>query len=403
VKLKLIDGVGQVIQDGPFDLIVDSQGGDDLPARVNALFALLRYQGLYIAEHVESCALQSKDPNTPGAHGSQSCAGWWRHLVGMLNRPVGAGRTTTAQCEKTRGCDLQIESLHVWKGVVALRKGSVHPYWDQKLSLWFPPHPFAKADLMDHRPFQAADHRDDGCWRHRRQFLRLCEQRYADKGVLHGYWRGYGVLLERFRRVRGLRVAELGLSQGKSLRLWADFFSNDAIFHMSDTTSTNFDAVRRSLDRQVQGRVHMHSANLTIGKGAWMHPEFDWNGTVRGIASMRGEAEKSGGFHLIVDDAGHSPLQNLMFFHELIGVVLPGGYYVCEDLGAGGFGTIARREMTRPTLPQAIRRTPTPIGMFVNVTRTIAGKGSDSVCGGCDAGLVSAHWWLETVLFERGA
>jgi len=411
VKLKPTDGALPAEYNSRFDLLVDSQGGDDLPARVHARFSLLRYQGLYIAEHVESCASQRQDPETLRAGDTRSCAAWWTHLVELLNRPNCAGqRLGKTACTKFWDCDLQIESLHVWNGVVALRKGSVHPHWDQNLSQWFTRdvsssltwYVLMMHGIEKHTPFLAADERDDRCWRYRRQFYNLCAKHGADKGLVHGYWRGYGVLLERFRRVRGFRLAEFGLALGNSLRVWADYFGDDAVFHTNDVVSNHFDVIMKTLSSRAQRRVYMHSVEMNPGNMAWAHVDYDWNATTRGIASMRDEVERAGGFHVVVDDAGHSALQNFMFFHELVGTVLPGGYYICEDLAAGGFRKLAPHNLARPGLPQAIRRTRSPIDMFVAVTQTIAGGKTISACDGCEAGLVSAHWWLESVFFERG-
>jgi len=117
---------------------------------------------------------------------------------------------------------------------------------------------------------------------------------------------------------------------------------------------------------------------------------------------MLDPVNRGGGFDIIVDDAGHSPLQNFMFFYNLVTTVRPGGYYVCEDLAAGAFRTLEAHDRDRPSLPEAIRRATTPIDMFTDVTGILAGGSSDSVCDGCEASLAAVHWMHETVIFERG-
>jgi len=70
---------------------------------------------------------------------------------------------------------------------------------------------------------------------------------------------------------------------------------------------------------------------------------------------MLDPVNRGGGFDIIVDDAGHSPLQNFMFFYNLVTTVRPGGYYV------RGFGRwrVQNTGSARPGQAELARNHPT--------------------------------------------
>jgi len=116
--------------------------------------------------------------------------------------------------------------------------------------------------VSSHKQLQPTDERSDGCWQGRAAFLDMCLRHQADKGAIHGYWRLYGLLFERLRKFEGLRLAEFGLANGASLRVWADFFNADATFYMNDLNCDRCDSIMQGLSSQLQKRVYMHHLGM---------------------------------------------------------------------------------------------------------------------------------------------
>eukprot|EP01065_Artemidia_motanka_P001607 TRINITY_DN10739_c0_g1_i3.p1 TRINITY_DN10739_c0_g1~~TRINITY_DN10739_c0_g1_i3.p1 ORF type:complete len:1120 (+),score=211.36 TRINITY_DN10739_c0_g1_i3:60-3419(+) len=405
--------------DGGFDIIYDSAGGTRLAHRLAQLMGLLRYQGLYVAELPEACLRQGSKGGKAGK--LKECDGLWMRIVNMLHRPHGAHRRDYARCGKDRGCDLPIESAHVFRGLVVMRRGAVHPLWNAEAERWRAGSirdtssrdnevSSRRVDLdTDVAKLQLGlfslraqwDERADGCWQGRNSFLQLTRRYEADKGDHHAYWRGYGALMEPFRKAPGVRVAELGLSYGASLYVWVRWFGPDAELHSVDMTAAQFASIRKRIPKDASTRVHLHAVNSPVAD--WRHVDFDWEGTTRAINLVK-KAEAGKGFDVIVDDAGHSPLQNAMFLHDLAPLLRPGGLYVCEDLVAGAFLNLKGTDQVR--MPKAVRSRP-PIQMFASAAYPIAAwlpanrPANETVCGGCDADFSSVHWWDETVVFEK--
>eukprot|EP01062_Namystynia_karyoxenos_P062486 TRINITY_DN55375_c0_g1_i1.p1 TRINITY_DN55375_c0_g1~~TRINITY_DN55375_c0_g1_i1.p1 ORF type:complete len:1124 (+),score=189.98 TRINITY_DN55375_c0_g1_i1:73-3444(+) len=386
------------------DVIIDALGDASVHVRMQQLMPLIRYQGLYLADGMEKCLTSAEG----------ECAILLQRLVETLHRPHGSGRQDFDQCRPS-GCDMRVESVHAWPGLLALRKGQVHPLWDLEASEW------KRESLRDNgRPDnkvgerqptvdeaivnlqlglwksrELADERGDKCWSGRREFLLLCRKHHADKGDHHAYWRAYGSLMVPFRSAPRVRIIELGLSTGDSVAVWTDWFGHDAEIHSVDMTEEAFEHVRLRLPAPARDRVQLHAVNSPL---QYPHPDFDWDGTVRASRIVRNAAGQRG-FDIIADDAGHSPLQNMMFFHELFPHVRPGGLYVCEDLAAGAFLTPPQADRAR--LPPGLKDHSAPIALFVTATRAVLLGSQVSICGGCDEGLASVHWWDETVLLEK--
>eukprot|EP00662_Eupelagonemidae_sp_cell21_P005757 gene5757-52063_t len=134
------------------------------------------------------------------------------------------------------------------------------------------------------------------------------------------------MLMESLRKRRKLRLAELGLSGGSSLFVWEDLFADDAELHSVDMKDVRFRQIIAQLTDEQRARTHLHAANSPITD--WTQKEFDWEGTTRSSKILQRESRKGGGFDIIVDDAGHSPLQNMQFFHDLAPHLRPGGLFV---------------------------------------------------------------------------
>ncbi|MBN2369897.1 MAG: class I SAM-dependent methyltransferase [Vicinamibacteria bacterium] len=128
--------------------------------------------------------------------------------------------------------------------------------------------------------------------------------RATDKGIAsHRYIELFEQLF-RFHRNQPLRILEIGIAEGWSLRLWERYFPRAAVYGIdidhSDLRSpriTTFVA-DQSDRRQLQKFLEAHG----------------------------------GDFNVIIDDGGHTMSQQQISFGHLFPQVVPGGYYIIEDV-----------------------------------------------------------------------
>jgi trans-aconitate methyltransferase len=102
-----------------------------------------------------------------------------------------------------------------------------------------------------------------------------------------------------------IRLLEIGVKQGASLRMWADFFPRATIVGID----LNPDCLRHA-----GGRVEVHIGDQS--DTAFLHE----------LASRRGP------FDLVVDDGGHRMEQHRASLEALWPHVKPGGFYALEDM-----------------------------------------------------------------------
>lgn len=128
----------------------------------------------------------------------------------------------------------------------------------------------------------------------------------TDKSPLwHNYTRHYLRYFSPLREKR-LKVLEIGVAQGQSLKMWEEFFPNAEIFGID----TNSDCLKSANER----------VKVFIGDQA--DEKF-----------LKSFAEKAGGnFDIIIDDGGHFMHQQITSFRILFPCLNAGGIYVIEDL-----------------------------------------------------------------------
>ncbi len=145
----------------------------------------------------------------------------------------------------------------------------------------------------------------------------LCVQHPTDKCPYHhNYVEIYEQLFAPMRH-RGLRILEIGVEEGKSMRLWEAYFPTANIFGLDIMSKTQHDSARVATLVADQGkREELKAALDRIGR------DFD----------------------IIIDDGGHRMDQQQISFATLFPVVKPGGLYIIEDIHtsfphvAKGFG-----------------------------------------------------------------
>lgn len=139
----------------------------------------------------------------------------------------------------------------------------------------------------------------------------LANKHGTDKGTVceHLSPKGYTLHYERLfehRRDEPLRILEIGVWRGASLRMWEEYFPNAEI---------------HGLDR-AEACLEFASERSTV-----------WIGDQADQAILKTLAEL-GPWDLIVDDGGHRFEQQIASFSALIHVLAPRGVYAIEDLHA---------------------------------------------------------------------
>lgn len=126
----------------------------------------------------------------------------------------------------------------------------------------------------------------------------------TDKSSLaHDYVSKYEIYLESYREAE-FNFLEIGIYNGASLKTWRDYFPKAKIF---------------GLDIDESCKVYQEDrVNVRIGDQT--DPQF--------LTNVNQEA---GGFHVIVDDGGHTWKQQIVSFETLFPLLAPGGLYFIED------------------------------------------------------------------------
>jgi cephalosporin hydroxylase len=133
----------------------------------------------------------------------------------------------------------------------------------------------------------------------------LCKGHGADKPTAYlGKYENIFSLIQ----AKPLKILEIGVQRGGSLRAWSDYFYNAKIVGVDIDPKTKF-----SEDRIV----------VEIGDSV----DYRFMERVR---------EKHGPFDIVIDDGGHTTLQMIKAFEHLFPLLNPGGYYVIEDMGTQG-------------------------------------------------------------------
>ena len=127
----------------------------------------------------------------------------------------------------------------------------------------------------------------------------------TDKYWIHDYLRIYDKEFGHLRN-QAIKILELGLLYGASLRLWHDAFPRAMIYGI-DKNVTMWKKFTKGLDR------------VKVFVGMQQDKEF-----LKSVVP-------SGPFHVIIDDCGHVPKSQLASFDVLFPALKSHGYYVIED------------------------------------------------------------------------
>lgn len=158
------------------------------------------------------------------------------------------------------------------------------------------------------------------------ELTQLADKYKTDKGsMLHHYTEVYECFFYPVKS-SARKICEIGIMEGASLKMFAEYFGRAVIFgiDIEDASHLNSDRIRTFVADQ--------------GDRKQLAAFTDANGS---------------GFDLILDDGGHSMAQQQISFASLFRHVLPGGYYIIEDVHTSllsDYGTEPGEENTTLTM-----------------------------------------------------
>lgn len=139
-------------------------------------------------------------------------------------------------------------------------------------------------------------------------------------------WHNYTEVYEKyFEKMRHdpIKFLEIGLAYGCSARMWEQYFTR-AELHFMDNLKNFVDEFNSTMP----GRSHCHLVD-----------QSNEAALLKFVNTVGGE------FDIILDDGGHTMVQQITSFKTLFPFVKKGGLYVIEDLGTsflsewGGYGS----------------------------------------------------------------
>ena len=130
----------------------------------------------------------------------------------------------------------------------------------------------------------------------------------SDKATAHSYQVPYARHLQGILSDPEIRLLEIGVKDGASLKLWREFFEHPKCILGVDINSEC-------------EKFQDHTHNVFVETA-------DQTSTAR----LQELGEEYGPFHVIIDDGGHMMHQHQVAFQALFPYLRSGGWYVVEDL-----------------------------------------------------------------------
>lgn len=145
---------------------------------------------------------------------------------------------------------------------------------------------------------------------------------YDTDKIPHGYLRWYDPLFTPLAD-RPIRLLEIGVKDGESLRLWRDYFPQGTIVGLD----------------LAPPRLY-HGSRVTVVTGDQSRPET-WIDQIRDL----------GPYDIIIDDASHVAQPTRASFGAVWPLIVPGGLFVLEDWGVGYWACWPDGAAVDPTAP----------------------------------------------------
>lgn len=128
--------------------------------------------------------------------------------------------------------------------------------------------------------------------------------------ICHNYLQFYDRLWTPLRD-EPIRLMEIGLNKGASIKLWLEYFQKGQIIGVDINEFVNEVGIPEE---------HLH--RFIFEKGSQFSPYF-WE---------RFKEKEPQPFDIIIDDGAHTSGAIILSFNMLWGRIKPGGYYVIEDI-----------------------------------------------------------------------
>ncbi len=129
----------------------------------------------------------------------------------------------------------------------------------------------------------------------------------------HPYTAVYSIFFNSFKSAaKPLRIAEIGVLNGSSIRMWKDYFGSDTIIHAFDISQSALETVKG-----IEGvKTHL----LDSGNPDALNRIFNQI------------CEEEGTFDIIIEDASHRLEHQVVCLRECTKFLKPGGILVIEDI-----------------------------------------------------------------------
>lgn len=153
--------------------------------------------------------------------------------------------------------------------------------------------------------------------------MRLSDVRIDKLGIEH-YMRNYEEFMAPIRH-QHIKVLELGVANGDSIRYWADWLPNATIVGLDINPPP----------------LGLASNRIIVYQGEQQD---------RSMLDRIAHEQAPGGFDFIIDDASHvGQFTRISFWHLYVNHLKPGGLYFIEDWGTGYWSEYVDGRCFRPT------------------------------------------------------
>ena len=132
-------------------------------------------------------------------------------------------------------------------------------------------------------------------------------ENHGDKGTTHSYLGAYEKILSPYKERGGVRMLEVGVAAGLSLRMWQEWLGPDSLVCGIDPSSKWFP---RGLTTEFP--IAIGHSNVPSGRAK--------------VAAF------TDAYDVIVDDGDHNPAIQLATYWNLSPLLAKGGVYIIEDI-----------------------------------------------------------------------
>jgi hypothetical protein len=154
----------------------------------------------------------------------------------------------------------------------------------------------------------------------------------------HTYLPEYDKLFKKFK-YEPINILEIGVLDGSSLNLWAEYFPNAKIY--------GADLFKRKSFKKVKEKTSKYD-NISLHKVDSVNEE-EKHGTKNGRKNLFEILGKEK-FHIIIDDGDHKPTSQLKTFNNFIDELHPDGLYIIEDIWDWDKNSKGKKEKSQNTL-----------------------------------------------------